>query len=702
MKRRIAAGLTALAMLGTALPVMGTDEVSMMAYAAETSGTCGENLTWKLDGNGTLTISGTGEMYDYEQLTSYPMYTTPWTEAAFWEEIDAIKIEPGITSIGDYAFAPCSASSVTIPDGVTRLGSHSFFGLKITSVEIPDSVTQIEDGAFSMCGNLTSVEIPDNVTTLEANTFFCCDSLETITILNPKCEIYRSGKTICNSLDENDDAPVFIGTIRGYDGSTAESYANAYGYKFESLGAAPMNPNEQYMTIVGGYLISADGCKGDVVIPDGVKEIGSYVFSQNKDITSVTIPDSVTSIGYEAFFACSNLKEIHIPSSVNYIGARAFEQTPWLQEQEKQSKEFVIINHIAVSIVWNADTANKTTFVVPEGVEDMSPELFWAVDMVSSITLPASQKYIREKTFNMCMGLKTLTILDPDCEIFDSGETICSMDEFDPKTDDMKTTFNGTIKGYDGSTAESYAKKYGYKFVSLGAAPAPTEQPEPMLGLGDVNGDETVNASDAATVLIAAAKIGAGGDSGLTDAQKTAANVNGDEAINASDAALILVYAAKIGAGESLTIEEFLDSQETEKQMKEYAAAVVKLVNAERDKAGLDPVYMAPLLDEVAQKRAAELPLAFNAEHTRPDGRACDTILTDYKVPFISNGENTAIADTPEKVMEVWMNSDGHRSNILREKHEYLGVGVVKQDGDLYWVQIFTGGKTIDGAYLPE
>ena len=72
------------------------------------------------------------------------------------------------------------------------------------------------------------------------------------------------------------------------------------------------------------------------------------------------------------------------------------------------------------------------------------------------------------------------------------------------------------------------------------------------IGLGDVNADRLINASDAALVLIAAAKLGAGTDPGLTEVQASNANVNGDETINATDAAIILIYAAAVGAGKEV------------------------------------------------------------------------------------------------------------------------------------------------------
>ena len=87
--------------------------------------------------------------------------------------------------------------------------------------------------------------------------------------------------------------------------------------------------------------------------------------------------------------------------------------------------------------------------------------------------------------------------------------------------------------------------------MTVRAVEIPTEEPSVIVKLGDVNGDGVVNASDAAVVLIAAATMGSGEESGLTDTQMTAADVNTDGIVNASDAAIILIYAAAVGAGDT-------------------------------------------------------------------------------------------------------------------------------------------------------
>ena len=125
-----------------------------MTAQAETSGTCGDNLTWVLDDEGTLTISGTGEMADY----SYFDNTSPWGK-----QVKNVEIEDGVTSIGEFAFFRCqSLTSVSIPDSVTRIGEEAFGDcIKLTSVAIPSDVTSIGNNAFYGCHRLPHITIPE-------------------------------------------------------------------------------------------------------------------------------------------------------------------------------------------------------------------------------------------------------------------------------------------------------------------------------------------------------------------------------------------------------------------------------------------------------------------------------------------------------------------------------------------------------------
>ncbi len=122
--------------------------------------------------------------------------------------------------------------------------------------------------------------------------------------------------------------------------------------------------------------------------------------------------------------------------------------------------------------------------------------------------------------------------------------------------------------------------------------------------------------------------------------------------------------------------------------MSAYVDEVIRLVNIERANAGLSPVSKNSGACQGAAVRAGEIVNLFS--HTRPDGRDCFTVLEEVGVAYTSCGENIAAGyATPEKVVEGWMNSPGHRANILNERFEEIGVGVVEANGYFYWVQLF-------------
>ncbi|MBQ5417684.1 MAG: Ig-like domain-containing protein [Oscillospiraceae bacterium] len=119
-----------------------------------------------------------------------------------------------------------------------------------------------------------------------------------------------------------------------------------------------------------------------------------------------------------------------------------------------------------------------------------------------------------------------------------------------------------------------------------------------------------------------------------------------------------------------------------------YADEVIKLVNKERSKRGLDPLTTTDKLRDAAEKRAKELGKSFS--HTRPNGTSCFTVLGEYGISYSAAGENIANGqDTPEEAMESWMNSEMHKKNILNP--DYTGIGVAYDEDTDSWVQIFIG-----------
>ena len=240
------------------------------------------NLTWKLDADGTLTISGTGAMKNYDYDNPSPVCNN--------SNVKKVVIEDGVTSIGNWAFESCSSlTSITIPNSVTSIGAYAFSNCYyLTNITIPNSVTSIENYAFRACSSLTSITIPDSVTSIGELAFYDCDSLTSITISNSVTSIGERAFAYCSSLT----------SITIPDSVT-------------SIGEAAFA-----------------GCSSltSITIPDSVTSIGEYAFQSCSSLTSITIPDSVTSIGWYAFSNCESLTSITIPDSVTSIGSRAFSE----------------------------------------------------------------------------------------------------------------------------------------------------------------------------------------------------------------------------------------------------------------------------------------------------------------------------------------------------------------------------------------
>ena len=290
IKKCLAVSLCACLLLGGGLAEVGGfmgdgagNLTAKAAAAAAICGKCGENVTYTLDSEGTLTISGSGDMEDYDAWDPSPFYDN--------SDIKNIIIKKGVTSIGDFAFDYCSSlKSITIPNSVTSIGDVAFSGCSsLTSITIPNSVTSIGDFAFEYCHSLTSITIPNSVTSIGTSAFIFCISLKSITI---------------------PDSVTNIGDFTFY-GCTNLQTVNM----------------PKKLTNFGRCVFT--GCKSlkRITIPDGVKVIlgdKSGAFESCRNLTSVTIPDSVTFIEQYAFCDCTNLKAVKIPDSVTSIGGNAF------------------------------------------------------------------------------------------------------------------------------------------------------------------------------------------------------------------------------------------------------------------------------------------------------------------------------------------------------------------------------------------
>ena len=268
------------------------------------SGTCGDNLTWKLDDEGTLTISGKGAMTEWVNSDSAPWKT-------YSNTINKVVIQPGVTSIGENAFSRCeNLESITIPEGVTSIGGSAFqWCSRLKSITIPEGVTSIENMAFDACRGLTSVTIPESVTSIGWSAFEGCSSLKSITIPKSVTSIGWSAFEGCSSLTSI-TIPEGVTSIRRY--------------AFEGCSSLKSITIPEGVTSIeyGAF----DTCRGltSVTIPESVTSIGWRAFGGCSSLTSITIPEGVTSIENSVFYECSSLMSITISESVTSIGEYAF------------------------------------------------------------------------------------------------------------------------------------------------------------------------------------------------------------------------------------------------------------------------------------------------------------------------------------------------------------------------------------------
>ena len=196
------------------LPYSYVDGTKPERTVKTVSGTCGRDLTWTLE-DGTLTVSGTGEMDDYKMVTEdlYVTGTTaPWGELL----IDTVIIEEGVTSVGDYAFADRDeVKQVSLPETLTYLGTNAFASCSITELALPDSISTIGSNVFEGCYHLQKVKLPAGLRCIPFGMFQNCSSLRDITLPESVGTLEEHAFGGCTSLEEL-RIPAALTDIREY------------------------------------------------------------------------------------------------------------------------------------------------------------------------------------------------------------------------------------------------------------------------------------------------------------------------------------------------------------------------------------------------------------------------------------------------------------------------------------------------------
>ncbi len=321
------------------------------------SGSCGENVTWTLDSEGILTISGTGPMEDDTFDSSLFRGST---------QITQVVVQEGVTEIGSYAFYSCpNLTRVTLPQGLTRIGEWAFFKCtQLSQADLPEGLESIESRAFCECA-LARVTIPGSVKAVEEMAFWG----------NPIKDL-----TLCQGI-----------TSIGWS-----AFASCYQLQ-------------------------------EVHIPDSVTSIGTGAFGDDISLLSVTLPEGLTTLEESMFYGCDSLKEVVLPQSLTTIGRQAFRETPLTHivipdsVTRVEAGAFMSCEQLAVvtfgkGLQWIGANAfaysGITKAVLPEGMEYMDDQVFYGCSSLEEVVLPQTLTRIGNRTFYSCTSLEQINLPD--------------------------------------------------------------------------------------------------------------------------------------------------------------------------------------------------------------------------------------------------------------------------------------------------
>lgn len=441
MKKKISAILTSLALTTACMSASFIVPQQYEVLAAETSDIVGDesigtynDLTYKICSDDDSQYI---EIIDCDEAA---------TEVIIPEEINGLPV----TYIGDNAFYSCEELvMVNMPDTITSTGVSIFefcFKLKdvklsenltiinydmfksciaLEKITIPDNVKTINGNAFLDCENITEIIIPKNVENIEDFAFSDCSNLEKVYVTSKNVEfgdiVFTNGVKV-PTLDNPNGGYIFIGTIYGYENSTAQEYAESNDIAFEIL-------DEEPAVTTATTIVSETST---TTLTTAVSD------TSTTDTSSLTNVSATTSLSVTSTSVSTGIKDILV-----------FEKVDEDNDDEYDYAEIIYCSG-------EVPVINIPSKVDDLPVKSIDNAAFKGNQTLEKILIPNNIENIESYAFKDCINLSNITIINPECDICDSPDTI-------PE--------DAVIYAYDNSTAQEYALKYDREFVSLGEMP---------------------------------------------------------------------------------------------------------------------------------------------------------------------------------------------------------------------------------------
>ncbi|MBQ6381780.1 MAG: leucine-rich repeat protein [Clostridia bacterium] len=390
----------------TALPVMAN---------ADSSGSCGPTVSYTLDAEGKLTISGTGDTNDYNDPSPFDSNTN----------IKYIVIEPGVRSIGNYLFYGCSnVRSVRIPASVQSIGTGAFMNCSsLEYVMIPDGVTSIVQAAFMNCTSLMCAGIPKTVKNIGASAFGSCEDLRTVYYGGTASD--WQGITFGYNNAQLSKVTLQTQCQTGYCGD------EVYFLFFETNGMLDVRGHgstDDYadFDVCPEFYTKFREQITEVYSDQGVTRVGEGLFYDLPNVTYACVSDEVTDLGGAAFRLCTSLTDVDMSWSLTTMGMSAFSDCTSLETIEFQEG----LTEIPDSCFHNCPKLKNVT--IPSTVTIIRDSAFNACTGLENIVIPEGVKTIMKHAFKFCTGLKNVTI--------PSSVTVLNENAFNGASEDFTVT----------------------------------------------------------------------------------------------------------------------------------------------------------------------------------------------------------------------------------------------------------------------